>query len=249
LTTTDDSDRTPRDRRVRSFVRRAGRVTRAQARALEELWPRYGAQGHHAADPDALFGRRAPCFLEIGFGMGDALIAMAAAHPGRNYLGVEVHEAGIGRALALAAAARIENLRIVRGDAVPLLREHLPPGSLAGVLVFFPDPWPKKRHHKRRLVQPPFVDLVAHRLQPGGLLALATDWEPYAAQMLEVVEAHGGFENLAGPGRLAPGPGERPATKFQRRGERLGHRIRDLAFARRERWQPGDHAPGGCGRD
>jgi len=231
----DDTHRPPeeyRQRQVRSFVRRAGRVTRAQARALDTLWPRYGASETEVADLDALFGRRAPRYLEIGFGMGDALAEMAAAHPERDYLGVEVHEAGIGRVLCLAEEAGLDNLRVVRGDAVPVVREHLPGASLDAVLIFFPDPWPKKRHHKRRLLQPAFVELLAHCLRAGGELHLATDWAPYAQQMLDVVQGHGALRNLAGVGRYAHGPGERPTTKFQRRGERLGHAIHDLVFRR-----------------
>ncbi len=222
-------------RTVRSYVRRAGRVTRAQARALEALWPRYGVDaGGGPLDLDGLFGRRAPRYLEIGFGMGDALAAMAAAHPERDYLGVEVHEAGIGRLLVLAARAGLANLRVLRGDAVQVLRERVPDRALDAVLIFFPDPWPKKRHHKRRLLQAPFVSLLARRLAPGAVLQLATDWEPYAQQMMEVIEAHGGFLNLAGAGRYAADPGERPVTKFQRRGERLGHAIFDLQFRRED---------------
>ena len=219
-------------RRVRTFVRRGGRVTRAQARALDTLWPRYGAAAESVADLDALFGRSAPRHLEIGFGMGDTLAALATAHPRRDYLGVEVHEAGVGRLLGLAEAADIDNLRVVCDDAVTLLRDHLPAASLAGVAIFFPDPWPKKRHHKRRLVQPEVVSLVARALAAGGTLHLATDWMPYAEQMLEVVEADPAFRNRHGAGCYAPGPGERPTTKFQRRGERLGHEIRDLMFER-----------------
>ena len=218
----------------RTYVRRAGRVTRAQADALARHWDSFGAPASGPLDLEKLFPEPAPCFLEIGFGMGDALAGLAGSHPERNFLGVEVHEAGIGRLLHLAAAAGLRNLRIVRGDAVVLLRERLAPASLAGILVWFPDPWPKKRHHKRRLVQAPVVGLMARCLAPGGRLHLATDWAPYAGQMLEVVEAHGGFRNLAGPGRFAEGPGERPPTKFERRGERLGHDIFDLVFERIE---------------
>ena len=219
-------------RPVRSYVRRGGRVTRAQSRALEELWPRFGIPEQGAVDPQALFGRRAPCHLEIGFGMGDTLVSLARTHPERDYLGVEVHEAGIGRVLALAEREGLGNLRVARGDAVELLRGRIAEGALAAILVLFPDPWPKKRHHKRRLIQPGFVELAASRLADDGLLQLATDWTPYAEQMLEVVEASGRFRNLAGAGRFAADPGERPVTRFQRRGERLGHSIHDLAFRR-----------------
>jgi tRNA (guanine-N7-)-methyltransferase len=179
-----------------------------------------------------VFGRDAPCHLEIGFGMGDALAELAAAHPERNYLGVDVHEAGIGRLLHLLGEGGLENVRVARGDAVSLLRERIAPGALDAALAFFPDPWPKKRHHKRRLIQPPFVALLASRMAVGGLLHLATDWAPYAEWMLESVEANGCFVNLAGAGRFASDPGERPETRFERRGERLGHAIVDLRFRR-----------------
>lgn len=222
-------------REVRSFVRRTGRVTRAQARALEELWPRFGVDADARLDLDTLFERRAPRFLEIGFGMGDALAAQAAAFPQRDFLGVEVHEAGIGRLLALAEQAALSNLRVARGDAVVLLRERLGEAVLDGVLIYFPDPWPKKRHHKRRLIQAPFVALLASRLKPGGVLHLATDWAPYAEQMVHTVEADGRFRNLAGPGCHAPEPGDRPATRFEHRGQCLGHAIVDLRFVREDR--------------
>ena len=221
-------------RTMRSFVRRTGRVTRAQARALVQLWPRFGVEGEGVLDLDAVFARRAARFLEIGFGMGDALAAMAAADPQHDFLGIDVHEAGIGRLLTLAESAGLHNLRVLRGDAVVLLRERLAPASLDGVLIFFPDPWPKKRHHKRRLIQPAFIDLLARRLKPGGLLHLATDWAPYAEQMLQVVEADGRWRNLAGPGCYAPDAGARPQTRFQSRGERLGHTIFDLRFRRED---------------
>lgn len=231
---TANSTATAGARTVRSFVRRTGRVTRAQARALEELWPRYGVEPDGVLDLDALFGRHAERYLEVGFGMGDALAALAEACPQRDFLGIEVHEAGIGRLLGLARRAGLDNLRVLRGDAVALLREHLADAALDGVLVFFPDPWPKKRHHKRRLIQAGFIDLLARKVRPGGLLHLATDWAPYAEQMLQVVEADARWRNQAGPGCYAVDAGERPQTRFQRRGERLGHAIFDLRFRREE---------------
>jgi len=222
----------PARRPVRSYVRRAGRVTRAQARALAELWPEFGVDGEGPLDLAALFGREAPRVLEIGFGMGDALAAMAAAHPERDYLAIDVHDAGVGRLLRLVHEAGLRNVRVAHGDAVPLLRERIAAGALDAVLIFFPDPWPKKRHHKRRLIQAPFVSLLAERLRGDGLLHLATDWAPYAEQMLEVVESDGRFQNLAGPHRHAADPGERPPTRFERRGARLGHAIADMRFRR-----------------
>jgi tRNA (guanine-N7-)-methyltransferase len=219
-------------RGVRSFVRRAGRLTRAQRRALEELWPRYGVDAKAASDPGTVFRRPGSLTLEIGFGMGDALVAMAAAHPERNFIGVDVYPPGIGGALLKIHARSLENVRLVRADAVDLLLS-MENASLGGVMVFFPDPWPKKRHHKRRLVQAPFVQLVFEKLEPGGKFELATDWEPYALQMLTLIEAHGCFINRAGKGSFAPAPAERPVTKFQRRGQKLGHPIFDLLFERR----------------
>jgi tRNA (guanine-N7-)-methyltransferase len=185
-----------------------------------------------ASDPGAAFGRPGPLTLEIGFGMGDALVAMAAAHPERNFVGVDVYPPGIGSALLKIHARSLDNVRVVRADAVDMLLS-LENASLGGVIVLFPDPWPKKRHHKRRLVQAAFIQLVCQRLEPGGKFELATDWEPYAVQMLALIEAHGCFINRAGKGSFAPAPAERPVTKFQRRGEMLGHPIFDLLFERR----------------
>jgi tRNA (guanine-N7-)-methyltransferase len=223
---------TPRSSHIRSFVRRGGRLTRAQNLALQNLWPRYGLDPDGPLDLQQAFGRDAPRVLEIGFGMGDALAAMAAAHPERDYLGIDVHEAGIGRLLHMADEAGLENLRVLRGDAVVVLRERLHGPALDAIMVFFPDPWPKKRHHKRRLIRPGVVALLADRIKTGGQLQLATDWQAYAEQMLEVIEANGRFRNLAGVGRFCEDAGERPVTRFQQRGERLGHGIFDLRFER-----------------
>ena len=224
----------PDHRPIRSFVMRAGRMTPGQQRALTELWPRYGVE--YSAAPlslDALFGRRAPRTLEIGFGNGEHLAALAAAHPERDYLGIEVHRPGVGHLLMLAATGNLTNLRASSHDAVEVLREQIEPGALDEVLVLFPDPWHKKRHHKRRLIQPPFVELVASRLAAGGVLRLATDWEPYALQMLEVLDAaRGTFANLSPTGDWVPRPDERAPTRFEKRGARLGHGVWDLAFRR-----------------
>jgi tRNA (guanine-N7-)-methyltransferase len=220
---------------VRSFVLRAGRMTPAQQRGLREGWPRWGLDCPSTPAPldlDAAFGGMGPRVLEIGFGMGHSLLEMAKAAPATQFLGVEVHRPGVGKLLAEMDDTGIGNIRVFCHDAVEVLENALAPGSLQRVNIFFPDPWHKKRHHKRRLIQPAFVDLVAARLAPGGLLHLATDWEPYAVHMLEVLEASVAFNNRAGPGKFSPRPEERPRTKFEARGERLGHGVWDLLYTR-----------------
>jgi tRNA (guanine-N7-)-methyltransferase len=223
-----------RNRPIRSFVMRTGRMTVGQTRALEELWPRYGVE--FSAEPlsmDLLFGRAAPRTLEIGFGNGEHLAALAAAHPERDYFGIEVHRPGVGHLLLLASTNNLTNLRASSHDAVEVLRDQIAEGSLDEVLVLFPDPWHKKRHHKRRLIQPPFVELIASRLRQGGVLRLATDWEEYALQMLEVLSAAKTlFTNLSPTGDWMPRPEERAPTRFEKRGARLGHGVWDLAFSR-----------------
>ena len=222
-------------RPIRSFVMRAGRMTVGQARALEELWPRYGVEYSPApVSFEQLFGRQAPRTLEIGFGNGEHLASLAASHPERDYFGIEVHRPGVGHLLMLAEKNGLTNLRARSHDAVEVLRDQVTPGSLDEVLLLFPDPWHKKRHHKRRLVQPPFVELVASRLASGGVFKLATDWENYAQQMLEVLSAANAlFENLSPTGDWVPRPDERAPTRFEKRGARLGHGVWDLAFRRR----------------
>jgi tRNA (guanine-N7-)-methyltransferase len=225
----------PTHRPIRSFVMRTGRMTTGQARALEDLWPRYGVEYSPATlSLDQVFGRHAPRTLEIGFGNGEHLASLATAHPERDYFGIEVHRPGVGHLLMLAEKNGLTNLRVSTHDAVEVLRDQVPPGSLDEVLLLFPDPWHKKRHHKRRLVQPPFVELVASRLASGGVFKLATDWENYAQQMLEVLSsAHALFENLSPTGDWMPRPDERAPTRFEKRGARLGHGVWDLAFRRR----------------
>ena len=219
---------------IRSFVVRAGRMTTGQSRALDALWPKYGVEYSPAVlDLDALFGRRAPRTLEIGFGNGEHLAALAAAHPGQDYFGIEVHRPGVGHLLMLAADKNLTNVRTSQHDAVDVLGGQIAVGSLDEVLVLFPDPWHKKRHHKRRLIQPPFVALIASRLRAGGVLRLATDWEEYALQMLEVLRASGDFTNLSPTGDWMPRPEERAPTRFEKRGARLGHGVWDLAFVRK----------------
>ena len=223
-----------RNRPIRSFVMRTGRMTAGQTRALEELWPRYGVEFSPQPLPlDALFGRVAPRTLEIGFGNGEHLAALATLHPERDYLGIEVHRPGVGHLLLLAATNNLTNVRASSHDAVEVLREQIAESSLDEVLVLFPDPWHKKRHHKRRLIQPPFVELIASRLRQGGVLRLATDWEEYALQMLEVLNAASAlFANLSPARDWMPRPEERAPTRFEKRGARLGHGVWDLAFGR-----------------
>ena len=221
-------------RSIRSFVTRAGRITPAQQRALDELWPRFGVE--YACAPlelGTLFGRSAPRAAEIGFGNGEHLLQLAAAQPARDFLGIEVHRAGVGRLLHALAARGLGNVRIICHDAVEVLAQQLAPGSLEEMLILFPDPWPKKRHHKRRLIQPDFAALAASRLAAGGILRLATDWEPYAVHMLETLAGCAALENLDPGGGFVPRPPQREATRFERRGERLGHGVWDLAFRRR----------------
>jgi tRNA (guanine-N7-)-methyltransferase len=213
---------------------RGGRITEAQQRALDLLWPQYGiAFAPGSLDFATAFGRSAPVTLEIGFGNGENLTTLAAAHPERNYLGVEVHRPGVGRLLLGVEEQQLSNTRVICHDAVEVLTQQIAPHTLDEVLILFPDPWPKKRHHKRRLLQPPFVELVCGRLRSGGVLRFATDWQPYADAALEVLSANSQLRNLAADGTFVPRPAERRPTRFERRGERLGHDVWDLAFARR----------------
>lgn len=219
-------------RTIRSFVRREGRLTGGQQRALQNLWPKYGLPAGTRIDPAAVFGRQAPLTLEIGFGNGAALLAMAQATPQEDFIGIEVHRPGVGHLLMELERHALGNVRVCNDDAVAVLRDALPDDCLDRVLLFFPDPWHKQRHHKRRLVQPAFVELLKTRLRAGGILHMATDWEDYAGHMLAVVETAGGFRNCAGAGRYAARPDYRPVTKFEHRGQRLGHTVHDLVFAR-----------------
>ena len=219
-------------RPIRSYVLRQGRITSSQRRAYAELLPAYGVPYSAARlDLERVFGRAAPKILEIGFGMGDTTAAIARAHPEADYLGVEVHTPGVGSLLSRIAEQRLPNIRIIQHDVVDVLQEMIAPGALDGVHCFFPDPWPKKRHHKRRLIQPPFVALLASRMKPGAVLHACTDWEDYAAQMLEVFSAEPALANTAA-GYCAR-PETRPQTKFERRGLDLGHRVHDLVFRKR----------------
>lgn len=208
---------------------RQGRVSNAQRRAVDDLLPRFGlAYTGAASDFGAAFGRRAPRFLEIGFGMGETTAQIAAGHPQHDYLGIEVHTPGIGGLLRLIDAQQLTNIRIIQHDAVDVVTHMIPAASLSGIHVFFPDPWPKKRHHKRRLLQASFVHLLASRLQSGGYLHAATDWEEYAAHILAVFSAEPLLINSVE--NFAPRPEYRPLTKFESRGIKLGHQVRDIVF-------------------
>ncbi len=216
---------------IRSYVLRQGRVSNAQRRAVDTLQSVYGipyASG--ALDLERVFGRRAPTIIEIGFGMGETTAAIAQAQPQINYLAVEVHTPGVGGLLKLIAELGLSNLRIVQHDAVEVLEHLIAPASLAGAHIFFPDPWPKKRHHKRRLIQPDFVRLLASRLAPGAYVHAATDWQEYAEQILAVFAAETSLENTASG--FAPRPDYRPLTKFENRGLKLGHGVWDIIFVR-----------------
>lgn len=242
-------------RPIRSFVLREGRLTPGQARAFAELWPRFGVDWvpGNLLDPECLFASNSQqagetpefpvadetsalpaIFLEIGFGNGVSLAQMAEAHPERRYLGVEVHRPGVGHLLLELERRGLENVRVLRCDAVELLTQGLPPASLDGAYLFFPDPWPKQRHHKRRILKPGFMDLMARVIRPGGTFHAATDWTPYAEQMLTVLTAADAtFANTAPSGGYSERPADRPLTKFERRGQGLGHAVHDLIFRRR----------------
>jgi tRNA (guanine-N7-)-methyltransferase len=225
-------------RRIRSFVLRAGRVTAAQERALTELWPIHGLDFNNAAiDLDAAFGRESgtqrPRCLEIGFGAGEVIGALAEAHPEIDYLGIEVHRSGVGRLLLRAEEAQLSNVRVICHDAVEVLKTAIADASFDEVLVFFPDPWHKKRHHKRRLLDSEFIALLNTKIKRGGILRLATDWQDYAEQMLAVANADPDLESLSKDGTYVERPDFRPSTRFERRGARLGHGVWDLAYRKR----------------
>lgn len=222
-----------RPRAIRSFVVRGGRITEAQERALQALWPRYGVDfSQQHLDLDTVFGRSARRVLEIGFGNGENLLALAAAHPDQDFLGIEVHPPGVGRVLLTAEKLGLTNVRTICHDAVEVLHWQIPRETLDEVQILFPDPWHKKRHHKRRLIQEAFVELLVDRIRPQGVLRLATDWQHYAEQMLDVLNRCARLTSLSPESGFVPRHDERPLTRFELRGERLGHDVWDLAFRR-----------------
>jgi tRNA (guanine-N7-)-methyltransferase len=216
-------------------------MTPAQERALVELWPIYGVDlPAEALELDAIFGRRAPRCLEIGFGIGEVIGTLAETHPHMDYLGIEVHRPGVGRLLLRAAQAQLRNVRVVCRDAVEVLAQGIADDSFDEILVFFPDPWHKKRHHKRRLIDAPFVETLSAKLRPAGVLRLATDWQPYAEHMLMVCNACPRLESLSPDASYVPRPEFRPPTRFEKRGARLGHGVWDLAYAKRPARPPSE---------
>jgi len=221
-------------RRIRSFVKRDGRMTPGQRRVLDELWPSFGLEMKAGQlDFTQAFGREAPCYLEIGFGSGHSLLAVARSHPEKNFIGIETYQPGIGTLLLGVEQAQINNIRVYYADAVEVLQQCIPAASLDGVQIFFPDPWQKRRHHKRRLIQPDFVKLVTDKLKPEGILHLATDWENYAEHMMDVLSAADNLVNLAGPNQFATRSSQRPViTKFEQRSHHSGRPTWELQFSK-----------------
>jgi len=224
------TEKKPYMRKIRSFVMRAGRLTEGQERALEEQWPVYGLELGEPFDSKEIFQREANLIVEIGFGMGDSLLEMAQADPGSDFVGIEVHTPGVGRLLNNASEQDVKNLRVYRDDAVEVFNQCFADNSIDRLQLFFPDPWHKKKHHKRRIVQLEFAELVRTKLKPGGVWHMATDWEPYAEHMIEIMSVAPGYENEAGEQLYVTKPDYRPETKFERRGERLGHGVWDMRF-------------------
>ncbi|MFN7093878.1 MAG: tRNA (guanosine(46)-N7)-methyltransferase TrmB [Burkholderiales bacterium] len=220
-------------RTTKSFVLRQGKITPGQQNALAQLWPQYGVNySSQTLDLNLVFGRNHPKIIEIGFGMGHATWQIAKANPQQDYLGIEVHAPGVGSLLMLMHDNEVNNLRIIRHDAVAVLKDMIPANTIHGFHIYFPDPWPKKRHHKRRIIQPEFVALLANKLKPGGYIHLATDWEDYAMWMLEVLQRNPNLANQAKQNNFVPRPAYRPLTKFEQRGLQLGHGVWDLIFVK-----------------
>jgi tRNA (guanine-N7-)-methyltransferase len=233
-TQNSESSEKKKDFRIKSFVVRAGRMTEGQIRAIEELGPKYmiDVEDLQPLDIDAIFGRSAPLVVEIGFGMGVSFVQMAKEAPQYNFLGIEVHPPGVGSALKLIEQEQLTNVKVIKFDAFEVLKKCLKPQSVDILQIFFPDPWPKKRHVKRRLINDDFVKLVAPLFKSGGQFRMATDWEDYAVQMLDVLTRAEGFTNTSADGTYIPRPSWRPLTKFEQRGQRLGHGVWDLVFVR-----------------
>ncbi len=222
-----------KDKSIRSFVIRSGRMTDGQRAALKTLWPKFGLSLYDGLiDPEVLFGNNNPLVIEIGFGMGDSLIEMAETQPDTNFIGIEVHPPGVGRLINEAHERQLTNLKVYCADANDVLEDCISDNSLSRVQLYFPDPWHKKKHHKRRIVQPAFIDKIRRKLQAGGVFHMATDWEPYAEHMMENRADEPGFTNQSGANQFSPRPDYRPITKFEKRGERLGHGVWDLLFVR-----------------
>lgn len=229
------TETTPSFRTIKSFVIRAGRLTQGQKNAIETGWQQYGLElTNDLLDFTKLFGRTAPVTLEIGFGMGQSLSAMAEQAPEQDFIGIEVHKPGVGALISLLQDNQLNNVKVFNCDAIEVLNNRIPNNSLDRLMLFFPDPWHKKRHHKRRIVQPEFAQLIRSKLKIGGIFHMATDWQPYAEHMLEIMQIAEGYKNLATDNTYVPHPEERPKTKFEARGERLGHGVWDLKFQRVE---------------
>ena len=230
----DRADDAIHDKRIRSFVLRQGRMTAAQQRGVDDFLPRYGLTLENGRiQPAQVFGRQAPLVVEVGFGMGNSLLQQLQSMPDHDFIGIEVHLPGVGKLLCEAGDLNLDNLRVYRDDAVEVLNQCFPDESIDLFQLFFPDPWPKKKHHKRRIVQPPFVETVRKKLKIGGRFHLATDWEAYAEHMRDVMNAAPGYQNTAAAGQdYVPRPESRPLTKFEQRGEKLGHGVWDLIYQR-----------------
>lgn len=228
----DSNTETGAARRIRSFIRRQGRITQAQQHAIAQLWSTYCLDPELTADFHQVFGRKAPLFIEIGFGNGESLAAMAAANPHLDYIGIEVHRPGVGYLMRLLEQKKLTNVRIFCYDAVEILQRNITDNSLSGIHLYFPDPWHKKRHHKRRIVNADFSRLIAAKLKPSGYFHAATDWENYALQMLEILRQNNQLHNTSADNQFVARPGYRPLTKFEKRGIKLGHGVWDLVFTK-----------------
>jgi len=231
----EDQEKPKITHRIKSFVLRQGRLSAAQQKAIDSQWPKYGLTvSDELLDFTTLFGRDAPTIVEIGFGMGKSLAEMAQENPQQNYIGIEVHRPGVGALLKLVEEKNLTNIRVYNHDAIEVLENCIPKNSLAGVYLFFPDPWHKKRHNKRRIVQPAFAQTIASHLKTGGQFHMATDWEDYAVHMMQVMSDAKNYQNISGEKQYTPRPDYRPLTKFEARGHKLGHGVWDLIFEKLE---------------